>query len=57
MPHTHSHKEDGFPNRLQYWKRVKDIMEMHELKEKSIHFRKKLLQDRTNASYRNEYEK
>ena len=50
------HHEDAIQNRIHYWKRIKHMMEMHENKEKSIHFRKKLLQDQTKANYQNEYE-
>ena len=30
-------------------------MEMHDIKEKSIHFRKKMLEDQARANYQNEY--
>ena len=53
----HSHREDVIRNRIHYWQRVKHLMEMHELKAKSIHFRKKLLEDRTKANYQHEYDK
>jgi len=33
------------------------MMEMHELKEKSNHFRRKLLEDRVRANYQNEYDR
>ena len=58
MPHRRTQaREDAIRNRIHYWRRVKHIMEMHENKEKSIHFRKKLLQDQTMANYQNEYER
>ena len=58
MPHRRTQaREDAIRNRIHYWKRVKHMMEMHENKEKSIHFRKKLLQDQTMANYQNEYER
>ena len=57
MPHRRTQaREDAIRNRIHYWKRIKHMMEMHENKEKSIHFRKKLLQDQSNANYQNEYE-
>ena len=33
------------------------MMEMNEMKQKSIHFRKKLLDDRTKTNYQHEYDK
>ena len=57
MPHRRTQaREDAIRNRIHYWKRIKHMMEMHENKEKSIHFRKKLLQDQTKANYQNEYD-
>ena len=53
--HTQAH-ENAIKNRIHYWERVKHMMEMHENKEKSIHFRKKMLQDQSMANYQNEYE-
>ncbi len=50
------HREDTMINRIHYWKRVKHMMEMHDIKEKSIHFRKKLLDDRARTNYQNEYD-
>ena len=32
------------------------MMEMHDIKEKSIHFRKKMLEDQARANYQNEYD-
>ena len=32
-------------------------MEMHETKEKSIHFRKKMLEDHMKTNYQNEFDK
>lgn len=57
MPPRHTHKDGVFQNRLHYWRRVKHMMEMHELKEKSNHFRRKLLEDRVRANYQNEYDR
>ena len=51
------HLEDSIRNRLDYWKRVKNTMEMHETKQKSILFRKQILDDRVRANYQNEYER
>ena len=53
----HNHREDVIKNRIHYWQRVKHLMEMHDLKQKSIHFRKKLLEDRTKVNYQHEYDK
>ena len=47
--------ERDIRNRPAYFKRIKDMLESHELKAKSIHFRNKLLRDRKRASYQNEY--
>jgi len=62
MPQTMSrrfsqHREDAIQNRIHYWKRVKHMMEMHETKEKSIHFRKKMLEDQSKTNYQNELDK
>ena len=54
---NHSHREDAIRNRIDYWHRVKHMMEMHEMKQKSIHFRKKLLEDRARVNYQHEYDK
>ena len=51
------HREDAIQNRIHYWKRVKHMMEMHETKEKSIHFRKKMLEDQSKTNYQNELDK
>ena len=51
------HLEESVRNRLDYWKRVKRTMEMHETKQKSILFRKQVLDDRVRANYQNEYER
>ena len=50
-------REDAIKNRIHYWHRVKHMMEMHEMKAKSIHFRKKLLEDQTISNYQNEFDK
>ena len=54
---NHSHREDAIRNRIHYWQRVKHLQEMHELKQKSIHFRKKLLEDQVKTNYQHEYDK
>ena len=51
------HLEDSIKNRLHYWRRVKDTMEMHEMRQKSILFRKNVLDQRAKANYQNEYER
>ena len=57
MPKKHSQLEDVYRNRLGYWKRVKNMLEAHELKQKSILFRKKLLDDAVKTNYKNEYDR
>ena len=49
--------ERDIRNRPAYFKRIKDMLEAHELKSKNIHFRNKLLRDRKRASYQNEYDR
>ena len=55
--HFSQHREDAIKNRIHYWTRIKHMMEMYELKQKSIHFRKKLLDDQVKTNYQNEYER
>ena len=55
--HFNQHREDAIKNRIHYWIRIKHMMEMYELKQKSIHFRKKLLDDQVKTNYQNEYER
>ena len=55
MHKKHNQRDDVYRNRLQYWKQIKHMMEMHELKDKSILFRKKLLDDAKKTNYTNEY--
>ena len=49
--------EHDIQNRPAYFKRIKHMLEAHELKVKSIHFRRKLLEDRKKAGYQNEYDR
>ena len=49
--------EHDIQNRPAYFKRIKRMLEAHELKVKSNHFRRKLLQDRKKAGYQNEYDR
>lgn len=51
------HRDDAIRNRIQYWQRVQQMYDIHEMKEKSIHFRKKLLEDQTRANYQHEYDR
>ena len=51
------HRESTLLNRIHYWKRVKHMMELHETKEKSIHFRKKMLQAQIKTNYQNEFDR
>jgi len=55
MHKKYSQIDNVYRNRLEYWKRVKHLLEMHELKDKSILFRKKLLDDAKKTNYTNEY--
>jgi len=57
MHKKHSQIDNVYRNRLQYWKQIKHMMEMNELKEKSILFRKKLLDDSKKTNYTNEYDR
>jgi len=59
LPHgkENKHLEDAIKNRIQYFKRVEEMMDGHESMQKSITFRKQLLDKRTQANYQNEYEK
>ena len=52
-----THLEQSIRNRPAYFKRIKEMLEAHELKAKSIHFRNKLMRDRKRASYQNEYDR
>ena len=49
--------ERDIRNRPTYFKRIKEMLEAHELKAKNIHFRNKLMRDRKRASYQNEYDR
>jgi len=49
--------EHDIQNRPAYFKRIKHMLQAHELKAKSIQFRTKLLQDRKKAGYQNEYDR
>ena len=59
LPHgkENKHLEDSIKNRIGYFKRVENMMDAHESMQKSITFRKQLLDKRTQANYQNEYEK
>ena len=50
-------REDAIQNRIHYWKRVKHMMELHEIKDTSIHFREKMLKDQIKTNYQNEFDK
>ena len=49
--------ERDIRNRPAYFKRIKEMLEAHELKDKNINFRNKLMRDRKRASYQNEYDR
>ena len=59
LPHgkENKHLEDSIKNRVGYFKRVENMMDAHESMQKSITFRKNLLDKRAQANYQNEYEK
>ena len=50
-------REDAIQNGIHYWKWVKHMMELHELKDKSIHFRQKMQHDQIKTNYQNEFDK
>ena len=56
-PSDHRSQLDVVRNSPHYFKMVKDMMERHELKAKSLEFRTKLLKDRRKAMYQNEYDR
>ena len=56
-PKDYRSQLDVVRNSPHYFKMVKDMMEPHELKAKSINFRMKLLQDRRKSMYQNEYDR
>ena len=56
-PKDYRSQLDVVRNSPHYFKMVKDMMERHELKAKSINFRMKLLQDRRKSMYQNEYDR
>ena len=53
----YSHTEKQMKRNLNYYKQLKDIMEAHETKSKSIHFRRHALQRQKVANYQNEKER
>ena len=56
-PQDYRNTLDIARNSPHYFKMVKEMMERHEMKAKSINFRMKLLQDRRKAMYQNEYDR
>jgi len=56
-PSDHQSNLDIVRNRPHYFKMIKELMERHELRAKSINFRTKLLQDRKKSMYQNEYDR
>ena len=56
-PKDYRSQLDVLRNSPHYVKMVKEMMERHELKAKSINFRMKLLQDRRKSMYQNEYDR
>lgn len=53
----YSHTEKQMKQNLNYYKQLKDILEAHETKAKSIHFRRHALQRQKIANYQNEKER
>ena len=56
-PKDYRSQLDVVRNSPHYFKMVKEMMERHELKAKSINFRMKLLQDRRKSMCQNEYDR
>ena len=56
-PSDYKSQLDVVRNSPHYFKMIKELMERHELKAKSINFRTKLLQDRRKSMYQNEYDR
>ena len=50
-------KPDVYRAREAYWKRVKNQLEAHELKAKSINFRNNLIQGQKTLNYKLEYDR
>ena len=53
----YSHTEKQMKQNLNYYKQLKDVLEAHETKAKSIHFRRHALQRQKIANYQNEKER
>ena len=53
----YSPTEKQMKRSLKYFQNLKDIMEAHETKAKSVHFRKHLLERQKIANYQNEKER
>ena len=53
----YSQTEKQMKNSLHYFKHLKDMIEAHETKAKSIHFRNKLLERQKVANYQNELDR
>ena len=56
-PKDYRSQLDVVRNSPHYFKLVKEMMERHEMRAKSINFRMKLLQDRRKSMYQNEYDR
>jgi len=52
-----SHMKAHIQKNMHYFERVKEQMEKHELKAKSIHFRRNLLERQKVANYTNELDR
>ena len=53
----YSYTEKQMKQNLNYYKQLKDVLEAHETKAKSIHFRRHALQRQKIANYQNEKER
>ena len=53
----YSYTEKQMKQNLNYYKQLKDVLEAHETKAKSIHFRRNALQRQKVANYQNEKER
>ena len=54
---SYSELEQAVKNRINYWKRIKDLQEAHETKVKNILFRNNILRAQERANYQNEYDR
>ena len=56
-PQDYRSTQDILLNRPRYFKIQKELQERHDLRQKSIQFRRQLLQDRQKSMYQNEFDR